>query len=448
MSNPPDLLKGPLRPVLVQMTVPMMFGIVSLMLFNLVDIWFVGLLGTEPMAALAFTFPVSFAIVSLAIGLGIGMSATLARRIGRGETDTAAAMATNTLLMTFILMMFVGILGQWAIDPVFVLMGADEALRPLIHDYMQIWFAGSVFMVMNMVCNSIFRARGDTRRSAMVMLIASALNLIFDPILIFGLGPLPGLGIQGAALASVLAWAITTVIVISILIQRRQLKWSPIASIHVMFRHWGEVLSISIPAALSNITTPVANGVLTALVASHGAAAVAAFGVGNRLESLSLLVCLALSMTLPPLISQNYGAGQITRVKKAYSSVIRFALCWQLGLYLLFIIIAEPVSNWFTSDPDVAYWIKIWILIVPVGFGFQATTFLSASTLNALHQPLKALWISLIRLFLLYLPLGWLGNYFGGLEGMFAALVLANVLTAMLAWYWVRHHLQRLMQPV
>ncbi|RAU19936.1 MATE family efflux transporter [Nitrincola tibetensis] len=426
----------------------MMFGIVSLMLFNLVDIWFVGLLGTQEMAALAFTFPVSFAIVSLAIGLGIGMSATLARRIGRGETDTAAAMATDTLLMTFILMMFVGILGQWAIDPVFVLMGADEALRPLIHDYMQIWFAGSVFMVMNMVCNSIFRARGDTRRSAMVMLIASALNLILDPILIFGLGPIPGLGIKGAALASVLAWAMTTVIVISILLQRRQLKWSPMDSISVMFRHWGEVLSISIPAALSNITTPVANGVLTALVASHGAAAVAAFGVGNRLESLSLLVCLALSMTLPPLISQNYGAGQIARVKKAYSSVIRFALCWQLGLYLLFIIIAEPVSNWFTSDPDVAYWIKIWILIVPVGFGFQATTFLSASTFNALHQPLKALWISLIRLFLLYLPLGWLGNYFGGLEGMFAALVLANVLTAVLAWYWVRHHLQRLMQPV
>ncbi|WP_237748479.1 MATE family efflux transporter [Nitrincola nitratireducens] len=200
-----------------------------------------------------------------------------------------------------------------------------------------------------------------------------------------------------------LAWAITTAIVISILVRRRQLKWRPLASIHAIFRHWGEVLSISIPAALSNITTPIANGVLTALVASHGAAAVAAFGVGNRLESLSLLVCLALSMTLPPLISQNYGAGQITRVKKAYSSVIRFALCWQLGLYLVFILIADPVSNWFTSDPDVAYWIKIWILIVPVGFGFQATTFLSASTFNALHQPLKALWISLIRLFLLYL---------------------------------------------
>ncbi len=444
MRKKADLLNDPLRPVLVRMTVPMMFGIISLMLFNLADIWFVAQLGTQPMAALAFTFPVSFAVVSLAIGLGIGTSATLARRIGSGETQFAARMASDNLLMTAALMLLVGYLGQWIIDPIFRLMGADEALLPLIADYMQIWFAGSVFMVLNMVCNSIFRAAGDTRMSAVVMLVASGLNLILDPILIFGFGPIPAMGIKGAALASVIAWSITTVTALYLLYFRQRMILLSFSPFRQIWRNWCEVMTISLPAALSNMMTPLANGVLTAMVAVHGAEAVAAFGVGNRIEALALLACLALSMTLPPFISQNFGAGHLDRVKKAYATVIRFALAWQIAVYLILALLSGPLSQLFTDDPEVAYWIRIWILIVPIGFGFQATTFLSASAFNALHQPMRALRISLIRLFLLYLPLAWLGNYLFGLEGMFFALVLANTLTAILAWSWMRRLLLQL----
>ncbi|WP_235017438.1 MATE family efflux transporter [Nitrincola tapanii] len=447
MKTTPDLLNAPFRPVLRQMTIPMMFGIVSLMLFNLADIWFVGQLGTAPMAALAFTFPVSFAVVSLAIGLGVGTSATLARRIGRGEQDTAARFATDALVVTALIMLVVGLAGQWLIHPIFRLLGADEQLLPLIHAYMQIWFAGSIFMVMNMVCNSIFRAAGDTRYSALVMLVSAGLNALLDPLFIFGWGPLPGLGIQGAAIASVLAWCSTTLIALHLLYHRRAMLTLPSCNRRRSWQHWCELLHISAPAALSNITTPLANGVLTALVAKHGAEAVAAYGVGNRIESLALLVCLALSMTLPPFISQNMGAGQYERIKKAYAAVIRFALVWQLLIYALLALSSGPLARLFSTDPEVVRWIQIWILIVPLGFGFQATTFLSASSFNALHQPFNALKLSLIRLFLMYLPLGWLGNAFWGLTGLFSALVLANMLTAILAWCWTRHQLKVLMQP-
>lgn len=445
MNRNPDLLQGPMRSVLVQMTVPMMFGIVSIMLFNLADIWFVGQLGTLPMAALAFTFPVSFAVVSLAIGLGIGTSATLARRIGEGNSDSAAQLATSILLITLILLLLVGLGGQWLIQPVFSLLGADEALMPLITAYMQIWFAGSVFMVMNMVCNSILRATGDVRGSAMIMLLASLLNLLLDPVFIFGLGPVPALGIQGAAIASVLAWSITTLVALHLIHHRRHLLTRKLPGIAQLIGYWRELFAISLPAALSNITTPVANGVLTAIVARHGPEAVAAFGVGNRIESLALLVCLALSMSLPPFISQNFGAGQLERVKKAYALVIRFAIIWQLLIYALLVLVSGPVAAFFSDDPEVVYWIRIWIMIVPLGFAFQATTFLSASSFNALHQPLTALKISLIRLFIMYLPLGWLGNLLFGLPGLFTALVMANVLTAMIAWVWMRKNLTGLL---
>lgn len=444
MSRRPDLLNAPVRATLVRMTIPMMFGIVSLMLFNLADIWFVSRLGTEPMAALAFTFPVSFSVVSLAIGLGVGTSANLARLIGSGSSESAARLATDNLLLTIVLMAAVGAGGQFLIDPLFGLMGAAPELMPLIHAYMQVWFAGSVFLVMNTVCNSTFRASGDTRLSASIMLLSSLLNMVLDPLLIFGWGPVPALGIRGAAIASVLAWSTTTLLALHLLYHRKGMLVLALPQWRAMLGHWRQLLSISLPAALSNMMTPLANGVLTALVAVHGAEAVAAFGAGARIESLSLLVCLALSMTLPPFISQNFGAGQLERVQQAYRGAVRFALGWQLLIFALLVLLSGPVSGLFSDDPEVARWLLLWMLIVPAGFGFQAVTFLSASSFNALHQPMRAMRISLFRLFLMYVPLGWLGNTLFGLTGMFSALVLANAITALTARLWVRRYLHRL----
>lgn len=426
------------------MTVPMMFGMVSLMLFNLADAWFVGQLGTDPLAALSFTFPISFSITSLAIGLGVGTSATLARLIGSGQRERVARVATDNYLMAILVTALTGLLGQFLLPTVARLLGAPYELYPLIEGYMSIWFFASIFMVLNMVCNATFRATGDTRITASIMLGSSVLNFALDPILIFGWGAIPPMGIEGAALSSLIAWALTSIVALYVLKRFKKmlllewLRWPDI------WHNWRAVLRISLPAALSNMMTPVANGVLTAVVARHGPEAVAAFGVGNRLESLSLLVCLALSMTLPPFISQNFGAKLIQRVQGAYQSAIQFALIWQLLVYLLLALSAGWVAQLFSDDPDVLRWLTLWILIVPLGFGFQATTFLSSSTFNALHQPLRAMRVSLVRLFLLYVPLGWLGNHLFELKGMFVALVCANALTALFAWFWMIRFQRRL----
>lgn len=444
MSRAPDLLQDPIRPTLVRLTVPMMFGMVSLMLFNLADAWFVGQLGTGPLAALAFTFPICFSITSLAIGLGVGTSATLARLIGSGQSERVARVATDNYLMAILITALTGLLGQFMLPWLARLLGAPVELYPLIEAYMGVWFFASIFMVLNMVCNATFRATGDTRMTATLMLGSSVINFILDPILIFGWGPIPALGIKGAAVASLIAWAITSVLALYLLKRVKQLlliewlRWPEIV------QNWRDILKISLPAALSNMMTPLANGVLTAVVARHGPEAVAAFGVGNRLESLSLLVCLALSMTLPPFISQNFGARVIARVQQAYQLAVQFALLWQLLVYVILALCAGWVAQLFTDDQGVMRWLTLWILIVPLGFGFQAATFLSSSTFNALHQPLRAMRISLVRLFLLYVPLGWLGNELFELKGMFVGLVCANALTALIAWFSMIRYQKRL----
>ncbi|MCV6589296.1 MAG: MATE family efflux transporter [Marinobacterium sp.] len=444
MSSRPDLLSGPIRPTLVRMTVPMMLGIVSLMLFNLADVYFVSQLGIEPLAALGFTFPVTFTIVSLAIGFGIGTSATLARLIGAGEQSRASTLATDNLLMTALIVILISLISLWLIDPVFRLMGAEEALLPLIRSYMSIWFVGSTFLVVNMVGNSAMRAGGDTVTPARLMAFSSALNLLLDPLFIFGAGPVPAMGIEGAALASVLSWGVATLVVLHLLYHRRQLLVMPTLVPSRIMQNWLLVMKIGLPAALSNMMTPIAGAVMTAVVAQHGPGAVAAFGVGNRLESLSLLVCLALSMTLPPFISQNFGAGQVERVVKGWQGAVRFALGWQLLVYIVLVVVRDPVASLFSDDADVRELIALLLLIVPIGFGCQAVAFLTASAFNALHQPMRAMRLSVTRLFALYVPLGWVGSQLAGLDGMFAGLVLANVLTALLAGFWMNRHLRQL----
>ncbi|WP_027856153.1 MATE family efflux transporter [Marinobacterium jannaschii] len=443
-----DLLKDSIGSVLVRMTLPMMMGIVSLMLFNIADVYFVGQLGTAPLAALGFTFPVTFSVVSLAIGLGIGTSATLAKLIGSGDQAQASSLSSDNLLLAALLTLLIAAGMQLLSAPLFTLMGAPSTLLVTIQEYMSIWLLGAVFLVVNMVANSSMRASGDTKTPAKIMAFSSVLNLILDPLLIFGWGPVPALGIQGAAIASVIAWGITTLMALHILYHHKKLLILQALELTRLRRHWLKVMKIGLPAALSNMMTPLASGVLTAVVASYGAEAVAAFGVGTRLESLSLLACLALSMTLPPFISQNYGAGQTARVARAWLLSVRFALVLQAVIYLLLILSAGTVARLFSDQAEVQELIRLWIWIVPLGFGFQAVTFLSASSFNALHQPMRAMRISVTRLFLLYVPLAWLGGYLAGLQGMFIGLVVANMLTAAVAAFWIRRHLNRLADSV
>jgi len=425
------------------MTLPMMMGIVSLMLFNLADIYFVGQLGATEMAALAFTFPVTFSVVSLAIGFGIGTSAILARLIGSGRHEEAAVLTTDNLLMTLIFVLCVSTLAHALITPLYHWLGADTEQLPFIIDYMGIWWFGAAFMVTNMVASSSLRARGDTKTPGIVMATSSILNVFLDSILIFGWGPVPAMGIAGAALASVISWGCVFLVLVWVLYKKYQLIVLIKPDLMRIISNWRRVMKIGLPAALSNIMTPIAGGFLTAMVAAHGPEAVAAFGVGNRLESLSLLVCLALSMTLPPFVSQNLGAGQFERVKIAYYGAVKFALVWQLLIFVLLLLNRGSIVDIFTDTDAVKVPLSMWLMVVPLGFGMQAVIFLSASTLNALHQPLRALRISLIRLFVFFIPLAWGANMLLGLQAMFIAFVVANTCAASVAFYLVRQQLKR-----
>jgi Na+-driven multidrug efflux pump len=202
----------------------------------------------------------------------------------------------------------------------------------------------------------------------------------------------------------------------------------------VMLTSGREMLRIGIPAAGANMMTPLAAGIMTAIAASFGDNAVAAFGVGARMESIATLIVLAMSSALPPLISQNYGANRLDRIDEAYRMSIRFVIAWQLFVYVMLALFAPFIATVFSDDPEVISTIKLFIWIMPLGYGMQGIIILTNSSLNALHRPLSALYLSMGRFFVFYVPLAYIGSELYGLAGFFAGAVSGNLLMAAVSW--------------
>ena len=425
-----NLSEGYIQKSLIRMTTPMIIGMLLLFTFSLVDTLFISFLGTEALAAISFTFPVTFTIMSLAIGLGIGASAVVGKYLGRSEYEKAKEASTVINYISLLLAAIVVVVCWFFMDSIFHLMGARESLMPSIREYMLVWFPGSIMIVCIMTGNSILRACGDTKTPSILMAGAGLINAILDPIFIFGLGPIPAMGIQGAAWATVIAWGVCYFYLMYILVIQKELVSGSLPSRPTMLSSGREMLRIGVPAAGANMMTPLAAGIMTAIAASFGDEAVAAFGVGARLEPMATLIVLAMSSSLPPLISQNFGAGKINRVEEAYRLSIKFILGWQMLVYVVLALGAGLIASTFSDDPEVIGTIKLFLWILPLGYGMQGIIILTNSSLNALHRPMSALYLSSARFFVFYVPLAYVGSQWFGLVGFFGGALCGNLLMA------------------
>jgi putative MATE family efflux protein len=358
----------------------------------------------------------------------------------------ARADGLAALWLSAYLVAILSLLGYLGMEPLFRLMGATDDTLPFIHDYMSWWFAGSVLLITPMIGNAVLRAAGDTKTPSLMMASSGVINAILDPILIFGWGPIPAMGVEGASIASVISWAVSFSLILYLIVVRRKLVDSGHQSPAEFIRISRRILQIGLPAAGANMLTPLAMAILTAVMASYGAHAVAAFGVGARIESIACLVVLALSMTLPPFVSQNLGGCQLGRVEAGYQLCIRFVLKWQFAVYLLLALTAPFIAHLFSTEPAVERLICWFIWILPLGYGLQGVVILTNSSLNALHLPMRALALSVVRLFVFYVPIAWLGGKLFGVLGVYGGALSANVFIALIAYLWFQRSLNGLQQ--
>ena len=417
--------RGPIASTLIRLTIPMTFGMVGIVAFNLVDTYFVGRLGTLELAALGFTLPVVLVVQSIALGLGVGASAVISRAIGEGNSDEVKRLTTDGLVLAVLFVLAFAVAGLLTIEPVFRLLGADEEALPLIAKYMRIWYLGVVFVVVPMVGNNAIRATGDVKTPALIMVVAALVNTGLDPLLIFGIGPFPRLEIEGAAIATVISRATTLTVALWVLGRRYRMLSRVIPRASRIVNSWKRILYIGVPTAATRIIVPLAIGFITRLVSAHGTPAVAGYGVASRVEFFAFTVVVALASVLMPFIGQNWGAGRLDRLGLGarYSQVL--ALAWGGLMFVVLATAARPIASLFNDNPAVVSTVVMYLRIVPLAYGLQGVLMVTSASLNALNRPLHASILTLAQMFCVYVPLALLGSRLYGLAGIFGALAVS-----------------------
>lgn len=426
------LTEGPVGATLIMKALPMVLGIASIILFNVVDTFFVGQLGTESLAAMSFTFPVTFVIFSSTMGLGVGITAVIAWAIGHGDVSRVRRLSTDGLLLALVIVLTLVMLGLWTQEILFKWLGASEAMIPLILDYMTLWWLGVGFLVIPMMGNSAIRATGDTQTPAYIMVVAGVLNIVLDPILIFGWGPIPRLGLVGAALATVISRVLTLVAALWVLIWRENMvsfEWPG----SKLWDSWYSIMKVGLPASATNILTPLAAAVLTRLVATQGTTAVAAWGVAQRIEGLGMVWIGALASALTPFVAQNVGAGLCTRLRVAARFSVGVSLVMGISISVLMALLAPCIARVFSDQPQVMNLVTSFLRIVPISYTMLGCAQFASAFFNGSLKPMRAAVLSIFRLFVCVVPLSWLGVQMGGIEGMYLGIALGNGLVGLLA---------------
>lgn len=441
------LTEGPVGRHLIDMTVPVLFGISTMMAQGLIDTWFLGQVGDRELAAFGFGFPVLMIVTSVAIGLAAGTSSVVARAIGAGDYRRARRLATDSLFLGFLITLVICAIGILTINPMFRLLGAPEDMLPMIRSFMTILYSGVPFVVVGMIGMASMRATGDTRLPSMLMVMAAILNVALDPILIFGVGPIPAMGLDGAATAALIARA--TIFVGTIYLMRFRLdmlsfnKPDPVE----LRKSWRDILHVGIPAAGTNAIVPLGAVLVTAMIARLGTDAVAGFGVATRIEAMMLVIFYAMSSIIGPFVGQNFAAGRERRILRALWLCTLFCLAAGMVIAGILALLSDVLPRLFSDSEAVMEVTKLFLWIVPISYGTYGMVMVMNASFNGLGKPMPAVWISVARILVLYVPLAFIGLKFYGVVGIFVAYAIANIVSGIGAYAWARHTAHSLCTP-
>jgi len=328
------------------------------------------------------------------------------------------------------------VFGLLTIDPLFRKLGADPEMIPLIRQYMEIWYLGLVFLIVPIMGNNALRAAGNTVFPSIIMFVAFVTNVILDPIMIFGLFGFPRMELRGAALATLIARISTLVVSLYLLYAKEKMLTLQPPKFKELINSWKSILHVGLPSVATNLINPLAISITTAMVASFGVVAVAAYGVVSRIEMFVVMILAALSSVIGPFVGQNWGCGKYERVDKALNVSFIFCTLWGLFSAVVLILFGEWIAGLFTDNPEVISIAKLYFLILPVCYGALGLVMVSTSSFNSMGMPYKSTAVIVIRTLVFYLPLAYLGKITAGLPGIFFAASFANIVTGLGFYYW------------
>ena len=436
--------EGELSRHVLRLSGVMTLGLLSMTLAQLLEAVYLGLLGTQAIAAVTFTFPVLVAIFAATRGIGVGCAVVLARAMGEGGRERAAFFTTHGLLLLLALNLPCAALLFVFARPLFHLLGAHGEVLDMAVAYIRIACFGLPMFGVSMVGTMLMRAIGDPVAPGYVIAAGSVLQAALGPFLIFGWAGFPALGVEGAAWSLVIGRSVSFLIAMHwFFVKERMIRAPLYRSRPAESGPWmrfaescRSIMHIGIPAMLGNLVEPLSAAIITPLLASFGTAVVAGFGIASRIDALAFMVMISISSSAAPLVGQNWGARRFDRVDATLQLCYRYCLIWGVVAGVAMWLGARFLVSLINDDPDVVAAAVSYLYIVPITVGFAGMTNVAIGTFNALSKPWPPLLLSLLRLLAFYVPLAFLASRHFGYLGVFAAAAFANVVLGLWGRAW------------
>ena len=440
MSRSAKLVSGSIAGHLWKQTSPAVIGVAAIMSVGIIDAYYVGQLGAQQLAAIAFIFPVTTALQSLGVGVMVGINSVVSRALGEGDDESALARANLGMLVGLAAGLVTGIAIYLLRAPLFRLMQAEADVLPFIDAYMAPYALGFPLMMTMMGMNGVLRGQGAAKSNTAVLVVYSIANWILDPLLITGAFGIEGFGITGAAYATVGGWAIAIVCAFWLL-NRHDLPFDPSSvkrcNVGRQLRAIGRVAG---PAAFTNSINPASLAILTALLATQGSAAVAGFGVGGRIQSFAVVPLLALSGSIGAIVGQNWGAGEHDRARRALWQAGLFCLAYGLAAAIVLFLARDFFAGLFSDEEAVLRAGTDYLAISVWGYAGFGLLIVVNGAMNAIDRASIAFAQSFVRSLLVMVPVAWLLRGAMGSQGVYAGELVANLLGGLaavgIAW-WV-----------
>lgn len=426
--------KKPIFQLILSMSLPMILSMMVSSLYNIIDSFFVAKISEKAMTALSLVYPVQNLIHAVTIGFAIGMNAVIAFYLGAQDQEKADAAATHgTLLGVF--HGFLLTIGCMMIMPSFLrAFTSDKETIALGLRYSNIVFAFSIIIALGLTFEKLFQSVGNMKVSMISMMIGCIANIILDPILIFGLGPAPEMGIEGAALATGIGQLLTLLVYILFYIL------NPIP-VKICMKHFHpdrkmawKLYAIGIPATLNMALPSILISALNAILSAYSQVYVLILGIYYKLQTFLYLSANGLIQGIRPLVGYNYGAGEYKRVKKIYSTALLMTAAIMLLGTGLCLIVPNPLIRLFTDNEETIRLGAAALRIISAGFIVSSVSVVSSGSLEGLGMGMPSLLISLCRYLLIIIPAAVGFSYLTGPSGVWHAFWITELFSAAASW--------------
>ncbi|MFP8954476.1 MATE family efflux transporter [Natrialbaceae archaeon A-arb3/5] len=433
-----DLTSGGIVRPLFYLSIPLIITNVLQTAYNIADTFWLGRYGTTELAAISFAFPIVFLLISIAMGLSVAGSILVAQYVGAGQEADAEYAASQTVSFSIIGSFLLGFGGYFVVDDLLALFGAEPEVVAAAASYMRIYSLGLVFVFGFFMFVSLMRGYGDTVTPMLIMFVSVTINIILDPLLIFGVGPFPELGIAGAAYATIFSRAVTLAIGLWIMLRGYRGVQIHLSQLTPDLSFGWKLVRLGLPASFEGASRALSINLLLFIVALFSTPVVAAYGIGTRILSVIILPAIALSQGVETMTGQNIGAGKPDRAATAnrVAATILFASLTVVGL--LSMLVAEPIVAVFTTDPAVIDAGATFLIYVAPSFGFFGVMYTYMGGFRGAGMTLTAAGLVILAFIVVQLPIAWFAADAIGPAGIWLSFAVSHLFGAIIAVGWFR----------